>query len=43
MRSEIMVIPRNDRIFLGRTGTGKYQSDYRNGNTKQLIQYSDAV
>ena len=41
MRSKIMVTPGYDRILLGRTGTCNQQDDYRNGNTKHLIQYSD--
>jgi hypothetical protein len=40
MRGEVMITPRNDRILLGRTGTDN-QQDYRDGQTKQLIQYSD--
>jgi hypothetical protein len=36
-----METPGNDRILLGRTGTGNHQDDYRNDRTKQLIQNSD--
>lgn len=40
MRSEIMITPSNDRILLSRTGTDN-QQNYRDSQTKQLIQYSD--
>jgi len=41
MRSKIVITPGDDRVLLGRTGTGNHQDDYRNGSTKNLIQYSD--